>query len=179
MLEFKPGTESFQNPHCNLVPWSPSSALSPPLLAPSFSIPPGNLAQRRTSHCLRSRPWGREQTQGTPASVIPSQTAWPHLAKPREGQGPPKVHSSPFPSRHALCLLQVRVCPSFQGLQKLIPRSKPFSEHHHLSPLHPEAKPLSVAESRVLRLPGDHAVPAPREAGSGSTHLACLGPGPA
>lgn len=146
------------------------------LSTPRESSPEENHPPPKVTN-LRSR---REQAQGSfvspRAALFPCryQSGTASLASLRETQRGAGTSSSlrgwlPFPHHSMLCALsKLEFVPPSKDFGSSAPRSKRLSEHHHLSPLCPEAKPLPVEESRVLSLPGDNAVPASREAaGSG------------
>lgn len=92
--------------------------------------------------------------QGSPASYqsASSKSGRAHSEKPREGQGPPTVTQLPFPLMAGAVLApgQGLPLPSKDFRSAVLPSRQLRGEHHHLSPLHPEAKPLSAEESRVL-----------------------------
>lgn len=185
MLESKPRAQSFQNLHCNLVLWSPSSVLSPPLLGTIILRAPKEFSpEEQNQPPPKVTTLGRGTAQSSPASLSQTrQTAASPACfeRPRDGKGPSPVTQLPLPliTLSLLAPSQDLVPPSTDFRGSALP-SKQLSEHHYFSPLRPEAKPLSVEESRVLSLSLEttSSLHVGRQ-GQSSTHLACLGPGPA
>lgn len=111
---------------------------------------------------------GKGAAQSSPLPrLIPAsqQHVWPHSERPRERQRSPTVTRLPSPLT-MLFLLASSSDLLLQRISKAWPShpNSSVSERQYLSPLHPEANPLSVEESRVLSLSGNNAVPAQREA---------------
>lgn len=112
VFEFN-SAEWFPNPHGNLAPWSPSSALSPPTAGTVLLGTPRESSPEENHPLPKVVTLETATAQGSPASYQSASSKSGLIQRnPGRDKDLPQSHSFPFPSWQALCLLQVRVCPS-------------------------------------------------------------------